>query len=138
MLRQRVLVTAVLLPIGLALIYLGGIPFLLFITLFLSLAAWEYARLFEKGGFKPASLLMVIGTSAKVYPAAGLPSMVKARGGLIYEFNTEPTSLTRGETGGGFFDVLTAIGDDSSGSDYLFLGKASETMTLFSKQVLDP
>jgi NAD-dependent deacetylase len=82
-------------------------------------------------------LLMVIGTSAKVYPAAGLPTMVKARGGLIYEFNTEPTSLTRGETGSGFFEVITGIGDDSTGSDYLFLGKASETMTLFSKHVLD-
>jgi phosphatidate cytidylyltransferase len=64
MLRQRVLVTAVLLPIGLALIYLGGIPFLLFITLFLSLAAWEYARLFQKGGYLPAKVLVVLGTIA--------------------------------------------------------------------------
>lgn len=64
MLRQRVLVTVVLLPIGLVLIYLGGIPFLLFITLFLSLAAWEYARLFQKGAFQPASLLVVAGTVA--------------------------------------------------------------------------
>ena len=64
MLRQRVLVTAVLLPIGLVMIYLGGIPFLLFITLLLSLAAWEYARLFQKGGFQPASVLAVAGTIA--------------------------------------------------------------------------
>lgn len=64
MLRQRVLVTVVLLPIGLILIYLGEIPFLLFITLFLGLAAWEYARLFQKGGFKPANLLVVAGTVA--------------------------------------------------------------------------
>ena len=64
MLRQRVLVTAVLLPIGLTLIYFGGIPFLLFITLFLGLAAWEYARLFQKGGFQPSGLLVVTGTVA--------------------------------------------------------------------------
>lgn len=81
-------------------------------------------------------LLMVIGTSAKIYPAAGLPSMVKGGGGLIYEFNIEPTSLTRGETGGGFFANLAGLDVDSSGSDYLFLGKASETMSLFSNQVL--
>lgn len=35
-------------------------------------------------------LLLVIGTSAQVYPAAGLPSMVKANGGMIFEFNLEP------------------------------------------------
>lgn len=35
-------------------------------------------------------LLMVIGTSAKVYPAAGLPGMVKANGGQIFEFNLDP------------------------------------------------
>lgn len=36
-------------------------------------------------------LLMVIGTSAQVYPAAGLPTLVKANGGAIFEFNLEPT-----------------------------------------------
>jgi NAD-dependent deacetylase len=34
-------------------------------------------------------LLLVIGTSAQVYPAAALPSMVRDRGGLIFEFNRE-------------------------------------------------
>lgn len=42
-------------------------------------------------------LLMVIGTSAQVYPAAGLPSLVKANGGTIFEFNLEP-ALGRGVT----------------------------------------
>ncbi len=77
MLRQRVLVTVVLLPIGLFLIYLGGIPYLLFITLFLSLAAWEYARLFQKGGFQPASLLVVIGTVA-ITMGRGMDGFVSA------------------------------------------------------------
>lgn len=34
-------------------------------------------------------LLLVAGTSAQVYPAAGLPSMVKQSGGTILEFNRE-------------------------------------------------
>lgn len=62
MLRQRVLVTAVLLPVGLVLIYVGGIPFMLFITLFLGVAAWEFGQLFKKGGFQPSSILLVLGT----------------------------------------------------------------------------
>jgi phosphatidate cytidylyltransferase len=64
MLRQRVLVTAVLLPVGLVLIYLGGYPFLTFIALILGIASWEYARLFRAGEFEPSSLLIVIGTLA--------------------------------------------------------------------------
>lgn len=64
MLRQRVLVTAVLLPVGLTLIYFGGLPFLLFIALFLALATREYALLFKAGGYQPAWVLMVVGTVA--------------------------------------------------------------------------
>jgi NAD-dependent deacetylase len=35
-------------------------------------------------------LLLVIGTSAQVYPAASLPEMVRDKGGRIFEFNREP------------------------------------------------
>jgi NAD-dependent deacetylase len=35
-------------------------------------------------------LLLVIGTSAQVYPAAALPTMVRQRGGCLFEFNREP------------------------------------------------
>ena len=34
-------------------------------------------------------LLLVIGTSAQVYPAAALPAMVRQNGGRIFEFNRE-------------------------------------------------
>ncbi len=64
MLRQRVLVALVLLPIGLGLIYLGGYYFAGFIALVLGLASWEYARLFRMGGFQPAMALTVLGTVA--------------------------------------------------------------------------
>jgi len=33
-------------------------------------------------------------TSAQVFPAAELPLLVKQQGGLLYEFNTEHTSLS--------------------------------------------
>jgi NAD-dependent deacetylase len=78
-------------------------------------------------------LLLVIGTSAQVYPAAGLPSVVKERGGLIYEFNLEPTALTRGETGGGLFGGFFDPSRISVQSDYLFLGNASMTVPLLAQ-----
>lgn len=58
-------------------------------------------------------LLMVIGTSAQVYPAAGIPEQVKMRGGMIYEFNIEETSLTA---------ACSHLGNRAG---FLFLGKAS-------------
>jgi len=47
-------------------------------------------------------LLLVVGTSAVVYPAAALPLMVHRGGGVIIEFNLEATHLT----GAGPADVL--------------------------------
>ena len=61
MLAKRVLVTIVLLPIGLVLIWLGGIPYYLLIALIMGLAAWEYSKLFRAGGLQPASVLMLVG-----------------------------------------------------------------------------
>jgi phosphatidate cytidylyltransferase len=61
LLRQRVLVAAVLLPIGLLLIYLGGWAFAGFVALILGLAAWEFARIFKSGKFQPASWLVIGG-----------------------------------------------------------------------------
>ncbi len=41
-----------------------------------------------------AELMFVVGTSALVHPAAGLPFLAKSRGCFIVEVNTEPTALT--------------------------------------------
>jgi len=62
MLKQRLIVAFVLLPIGLAAVFLGGLYYSLLITLFLGLAAWEYTRLMNMCGAKPASWLVVGGT----------------------------------------------------------------------------
>ncbi len=80
-------------------------------------------------------LLLVVGTSAQVYPAASLPGLVKANDGLILEFNTETTALTRGENGGGFFGAFTGGSSAACGSDYLFQGRASATLSLLADAV---
>lgn len=62
-------------------------------------------------------LLLVIGTSAQVYPAASLPSIVKQHGGSIFEFNMEQT-LIHGIT------------------DFFFRGDLGKTLPEFRKAVI--
>jgi phosphatidate cytidylyltransferase len=62
MLGERVLVTVILLPIGLAAIHFGGPFFTAVILIFLALAAYEYVQLFRAGGHQPAGVLVVGGT----------------------------------------------------------------------------
>jgi phosphatidate cytidylyltransferase len=64
MFMKRALVTLILLPIGLALIVIGGPAYVGLVALILALAAWEFARLFHVGGFAPTAALVVIGTLA--------------------------------------------------------------------------
>lgn len=61
MLGSRLLVALVLLPVGLVLIAIGGVPFVLFIALVLGLAAWEYQKLFRAGGLQPSGVIMIGG-----------------------------------------------------------------------------
>jgi NAD-dependent deacetylase len=39
-------------------------------------------------------LMLVIGTSAEVYPAAALPSIAKASGAIVIEINPKATALS--------------------------------------------
>ncbi len=68
-------------------------------------------------------LLLVIGTSAQVYPAAGFPELVKQQGGLIYEFNQE--------------QALSVPGSQNSVplSDFFFEGDLAKTLPLFGEAV---
>ena len=59
MLLKRIVVVILLLPIGLAGILLGGWAYNLGIAPILALAAWEYVRLMNTGGFQPAGVLVV-------------------------------------------------------------------------------
>ena len=62
--------------------------------------------------------LLVIGTSAQVYPAAGLPLAVKHRGGRVFEFNREQ-ALGRDRFSGA--SMIT---------DYYFEGDAEVTLPM--------
>jgi phosphatidate cytidylyltransferase len=64
MLRQRVLVTVVLLPVGLWVFARGGWVFAVAMALVLALAAREYAWLFRQGGLRPSALLLAGGAAA--------------------------------------------------------------------------
>lgn len=61
MFAKRTLVALVLLPVGLAFVYLGGWAFTAFVSLMLGVAAWEYQRMFRAGGFAPAGGLLIVG-----------------------------------------------------------------------------
>ncbi len=58
---KRILVVLVLLPIGIALIALGGPVFTLVVAVVLALAGWEYIRLFVQGGFSPSREIVIGG-----------------------------------------------------------------------------
>jgi phosphatidate cytidylyltransferase len=66
MLRQRVLVTLVLLPVGLAVFAAGGWVFAAAMALVLGLAAREYAGLFRQAGLRPSAVLLILGTAGLV------------------------------------------------------------------------
>ncbi|MEJ2057804.1 MAG: NAD-dependent deacylase [Desulfofustis sp.] len=68
-------------------------------------------------------LLLVIGTSAQVYPAAGLPLAVKHQGGVIFEFNREQ-ALGRDQFSGA--SMIT---------DYFFEGDVERTLPMLLSEV---
>lgn len=68
----------------------------------------------------PCDLLLVIGTSAQVYPAAGIPQSIKQRGGTIFEFNQDPALGVNRITG------LSSI------TDYFFHGDVLKTLPLLT------
>ena len=45
-----------------------------------------------------ADVMVVVGTSAIVYPAAGLPELALSRGTVVIEVNPEPTPLSANAT----------------------------------------
>ena len=63
MLRQRVLVVVVLLPLWAGLLFWGEIPFALFMAFVILLAAREYGLLFRKGGYQPSLALLAVGAA---------------------------------------------------------------------------
>jgi len=77
---------------------------------------WEAQTMSFKES-KSCSLVLVIGTSAVVYPAATIPTTAKERGATVIEINKEPTPMT---------DQV---------SDYLICGSAGEIVPAIVEEV---
>jgi NAD-dependent deacetylase len=77
---------------------------------------WEaQTRSFEEA--RQCDLVLVVGTSAVVYPAAGIPTSAKQSGAKVIEINMEPTPLT------------------GSVSDYLIQGPAGQILPMIVEEV---
>lgn len=63
MLKERLIVVIILIPLGVSLIAFGGWIFGLAITAMLATAAWEYWRLFKNGGYSPSRILLIGGVT---------------------------------------------------------------------------
>ncbi len=61
-LRSRLLVAIVLILVGVSFVLWGGLAYTAFIGLLLAIAAWEYWRLFTRGGYFPSAVLVIGGT----------------------------------------------------------------------------
>ncbi|MBT3669593.1 MAG: phosphatidate cytidylyltransferase [Chloroflexi bacterium] len=81
MLKQRVLVAAVLLPIGITAIVAGGWIHTSLMALIVGLAAWEYATLSKAGGKNPSAFFVLIG------------ALLLVIGRNIFEFEVEPSLI---------------------------------------------
>ena len=79
MLLTRILIAILLLPIAVAGILAGGWVYTLGIALILGLAAWEYVRLMQAGGFQPSGVL-VVGGAALLALGRGLNGFTSAPG----------------------------------------------------------
>lgn len=66
---------------------------------------------------RKCKLMLVIGTSAVVYPAASVPEVAKQSGALVIEVNPQPTHLS------------TLV------SDYIIIGKAGEVLPEIIKEL---
>lgn len=62
MLAKRISSAVIIFIICLVLLFTGGWIFTVGIALILAVAAWEYAGIFEKGGYAPAKVLLAAGT----------------------------------------------------------------------------
>ena len=59
--KQRIITALIVLPLVFVMLWLGGWPFALFITLVLATAGYEWNQLFQKKGFQPAHWITIGG-----------------------------------------------------------------------------
>lgn len=59
-LRQRLMVIDVMVPGTVLFTFLGGWPFTLFVAAVMAVAAWEYWRMFTRGGYQPSLVVLLV------------------------------------------------------------------------------
>jgi phosphatidate cytidylyltransferase len=59
-LRSRLIVIDVMVPSLVIFSFLGGWPFSIFVTVVLCMGAWEFWRIFQKGGYSPSLPVLII------------------------------------------------------------------------------
>jgi phosphatidate cytidylyltransferase len=62
MLKTRLISVIVILPFLVIMIVLGGLPFAIFAAVVLSIAAWEFWRMFKRAGYFPSLVILAGGT----------------------------------------------------------------------------
>ncbi len=67
MLFERIAIALLLIPLGIWVVGAGGWLFTLMIAAILGMAAFEYAKLFETHGYRPATALLVLGTLTIIF-----------------------------------------------------------------------
>lgn len=82
MLKQRLITAAIILPIGIGFIVLGGWFFAFFIAFVLAVASWEYWQLYQTGGYAPNAPLIFASVIALVFTR------------FLYEFDYGTTIIT--------------------------------------------
>jgi phosphatidate cytidylyltransferase len=117
MLTKRLITAFCILVVGVTFIFIGGWPFVFFISILLAVASWEYWNMYKKGGYAPnaavifpAVVFMVITRyqygfegSDVIITAAVLTAM--AFHTISYELGQPNTSLDFGITLGGMLYI---------------------------------
>ncbi|MCL4562251.1 MAG: phosphatidate cytidylyltransferase [Chloroflexi bacterium] len=80
MLAKRLAVIILLIPLGVAFIAIGGLPYALLAAVILGIAGWEYTQLFQKAGLQPSALLVIAGGAllplSRQLPGSAAPGLL--------------------------------------------------------------
>jgi len=114
MLAKRALSAAVIIVLGLGLVVAGGWVFTTGVSLILALAAFEYADMFNKGGFSPpkillAFLVMVAAVASRFSNREVFSGVLSGAVFIIAFYHTVRFSKTAGTAGMDFAAMLSGM-----------------------------
>jgi len=66
MLIKRIITASIIIIIGVIFIFIGGWPFVIFISSLLAVASWEYWNIFQKGGYSPNAAIIFIAVGSLI------------------------------------------------------------------------